>query len=84
MADEKKPLAQGDSWRLPALKGVRQDVIEEVAACEFVPDACKAMLVEALEAFDPSEKLIRLDAHVRCVKTPQGHTHIGGWSITGL
>lgn len=79
-----EPLAQGNSWKLAELKGTRDDVVEQVQAAAFVPDACKAMLVEAVTAFDHSEKLIRLDAHVRCVKTPRGDTHIGTWSITGL
>lgn len=75
---------QGLSWKLPELKGAREDVIADVNNAEFVPAKCKAMLVEAIEVFDPGEKLIRLDVHVRVVKTPKGHTHIGSWSITGL
>lgn len=79
-----KQLAQGSSWKLNEIKGTSGDVIEQVESAAFVPDACKAMLVEAVEAFGKSEKLVRLDVHVRCVKTTRGDTHIGSWSITGL
>ena len=84
MDNEQSIIPQGESWRLAGIKGRREDVISDVNNAAFVPTACKTMLVEALEAFDPRETLIRLDVHVNCVKTPQGHTHIGSWSITGL
>lgn len=73
---------QGKSWNLRDLKDTRENVIESVKAAAFVPDACKAMLVEALEAHPG--RLIRLDAHCRVASTPKGLKHILTMDISEL
>ncbi len=80
----KEPLKQGKSWSLSGIKDTRENVIESVKAAAFVPDACKAMIVEAIEVFDPKVKLIRLDVHVQVVDTPRGQMHLFNLGIASL
>ena len=83
MSDE-KPLQQGKSWNLRDLKGKPEEVCEEVAASAFVPDACKAMIIEAIEQTHSNGKLIRLDAHCQVVNTPKGPKHLFTMDISRL
>jgi hypothetical protein len=62
------PIPQTRDWSLRDLKDTRAGMIEQVQAAAFVPDQCKAMLVEAIELFDPKANLLRLNCHA----------HVGG------
>lgn len=70
-----KQIVQGKSWNLRDLKLPREELIETVRAAAMVPEACKAMIVEAIQQFDPKARFLRLDAHVHMVQTPKGDSH---------
>ncbi len=80
MADENK------SWSLANLRLPREELIEAVNGANSVPAACKAMLVEKINAFDSKARFLRLDVHCHVVKSgPKNNGAIvdsGSWTLT--
>lgn len=72
------------SWNLRELKDTRENVVKTIEQSASVPEACRAMLIAAINESHGHAKLIRLDAHCQIVKTAKGIKHLGTWDISEL
>jgi len=79
-----EPAKTATSWSLREVKGMRDDVMEQIQAAEFVPDTSKAMLVKMVEEFPQSSKLLRVDCHAFMEISASGPMQVGGWTISAL
>lgn len=62
------PNVPDKSWNLRGLKDTRTNAIEAINNAAFVPPACKAMLVERLNAPALANvNLVRVDCHCQLV-----------------
>jgi len=60
------------NWSLRNLKDTRENLITQVSGTQSIPDAAKAMIVEAITNHDSPANLLRVDAYLQVVKTKSG------------